>query len=131
MMNFCVQNEESGILPRVLAELLSPSSVSCSTYPDPPAVSLTFLEVYNEKVYDLLANTRSQLATGPDGGGGLRAIGAVERNVDSIAVAMKLVQEATDRRSVSATCLNAHSSRSHALVAVRVKSSVLWIVDKF
>ena len=37
-------------------------------------VVLTFLEVYNEKAYDLLAPTRTQLATRSDAGGGCRVL---------------------------------------------------------
>jgi hypothetical protein len=38
--------------------------------PNKREVRLTFLEVYNEKVYDLLTPTRTLLATKPESAGG-------------------------------------------------------------
>ena len=55
--------EKAGILQRALEQLLSQKENHIQ-------IHLTFLEVYNEKVFDLLAETRCQLSTKPDGSGG-------------------------------------------------------------
>ena len=54
---------------------------------------------------------------------GLKVDGCAERPIATIEDAMSLVQEATQRRSVAATSHNAHSSRSHALVSIKVRET--------
>ncbi|XP_018026677.1 uncharacterized protein LOC108682075 [Hyalella azteca] len=97
-------------------------------------IKLSFLEVYNEKVYDLLTSNRSQLIIRPDMTGGMQATGCVEKCVKCVESAETLLAAATRRRTVAKTNLNVHSSRSHALVGIKLSrgqqgSSVLWVVD--
>lgn len=65
------------------------------------------------------------------GGPGVHALGCSERLVRSVAEGLAVVQEATQRRTVATTAGNQHSSRSHALVSVKVGILIVTISTLF
>ncbi|KAH8093400.1 hypothetical protein JL720_4532 [Aureococcus anophagefferens] len=89
-----------GVIGRALGEVFARRAAS----PEATTVHLSYLEVYNECVYDLLATHEDREPLGVREDGGALHRGAL-------------------RRRTGATKMNAGSSRSHALLTVRVATA--------
>ncbi|KAJ1634657.1 kinesin motor domain-containing protein [Pavlovales sp. CCMP2436] len=90
-------------------------------------VVLSYLEVYNENVYDLLADQvtglhvqRAVLKTKEDQEGRIFIPGLKEIQVSSHEEALAVVHYGQQQRQVAQTRLNADSSRSHAILTVQL-----------
>ncbi|PRW21080.1 kinesin KIFC3 isoform X3 isoform B [Chlorella sorokiniana] len=104
-------------------------------------ISVSMLEVYNEALRDLLAAGAeaakldvSAMGAGQLAPGQERVPGLTWRAVGSVADVLAVLAEGSRNRATAATSMNAHSSRSHALLSVRLtdedgQSSVLHLVD--
>ncbi|RAL03801.1 kinesin family protein [Aspergillus ibericus CBS 121593] len=89
-------------------------------------VSLSYYEIYNDKVFDLFEPPEKRTLAGlplRDNGGKTVVVGLTERPCHSLKEFESLYDQANTNRSTSATKLNAHSSRSHAILCVRVAIS--------
>lgn len=85
---------------------------------------LSYLEIYNEKLRDLLQDGNSDLLTlkeDPNRGtyvaGGLR-----ESTVKDVQECTRLVEQGDRRRALAATKMNAASSRSHAVLTLSLET---------
>lgn len=78
-------------------------------------LSMSFMEVYNEKVRDLI-NSGLSLTVMEDLGQNTNIVGLKKREVSSLAEIQKILKEANSLRSVGTTKVNSASSRSHAIV---------------
>ncbi|KAJ5884348.1 hypothetical protein N7504_011920 [Penicillium tannophilum] len=86
-------------------------------------VALSYYEIYNDKVYDLFEPPEKRTLAGlplRDNGGKTVVCGLTEKTCTSLKEFEKLYDQANNNRSTSATKLNAHSSRSHAILGVKV-----------
>ncbi|KAK7061492.1 kinesin-like protein 6 [Favolaschia claudopus] len=89
-------------------------------------VMVTFLEIYNEEIRDLLADPST---TAPRGGLSIRedktvkVVGLVELSPNSAEEVKEIVLLGNTRRTQSPTLANATSSRSHAVLQVHVTQS--------
>ena len=102
-------------------------------------VSMSYYEIYNDKVFDLFEAPENRTMAGlplRDNGGKTVVVGLTERPCESLKEFEKLYDQANVNRSTSATkvstpcCivgfaniisqLNAHSSRSHAVLCVKL-----------
>uniref|UniRef100_A0A7S4RRJ6 Kinesin motor domain-containing protein n=1 Tax=Alexandrium monilatum TaxID=311494 RepID=A0A7S4RRJ6_9DINO len=114
--------EAPGVLPRLARELLEAkckveegdSSEECS-------VKAAFLELYNENLVDLLSDSREPLRLFESSREGVLVPGLSEVEVGTPDEFSDLMGFAARGRSVGATCVNAHSSRSHMLIQLRVQ----------
>lgn len=77
-------------------------------------LSTSMLEIYQEKIYDLLSKKRDKLSI-RDGNGRVEVCKLSSHVVTSSLEAFKLMDEGSSRRAKSQTNLNAGSSRSHAV----------------
>ncbi|KAL4436364.1 hypothetical protein ABPG77_009926 [Micractinium sp. CCAP 211/92] len=104
------------------------------------AISVSMLEVYNEALRDLLQSEAakpldvSAMGAGQLVAGQERVPGLTWRPVACVDDVLAVLSEGSKNRATAATSLNAHSSRSHALLSVRLtdaagQSSVLHLVD--
>ncbi|MCJ1331525.1 hypothetical protein MMC10_008216 [Thelotrema lepadinum] len=87
------------------------------------SVAMSYYEIYNDKVFDLFEAPEKRTLTGlllRDNGGKTIVVGLTERPCGTLKDFEKLYDEANVNRSTSATKLNAHSSRSHAVLCVKV-----------
>uniref|UniRef100_A0A7S4GPK1 Kinesin-like protein n=1 Tax=Eutreptiella gymnastica TaxID=73025 RepID=A0A7S4GPK1_9EUGL len=81
-------------------------------------VKLSFLEIYNEKIQDLLGNKSKDLKIINDPKRGPLVKGLSEHVVTSWEEVEKLLDKGMETRSVAATAMNDTSSRSHAVVQI-------------
>jgi len=94
-------------------------------------VKVSFVEIYLEKIQDLLADKPSTLHPGPNGsspslgvrdldGRGPRVQGCREMEVASLKALLHLARLGASRRHVAATRMNDRSSRSHSIFSITV-----------
>lgn len=115
------QAREPGVVPLALNDLFA----FAREKPGACKVRISYLEIYNEQVRDLLAarpSSRSQgllLIEDPDKG--VYAADLIEYEVGSAAEVGKLVVEGNSRRTMAPTGANQFSTRSHAVLQVSVE----------
>ncbi|KAF7323016.1 Kinesin motor domain-containing protein [Mycena chlorophos] len=126
----------AGMIPRVLFRLFHSLETSAADY----SVKISFIELYNEELRDLLATELAAPVgnTQPMGHAGQRLPelkmfndeakqGVVIQGLEEVLVkdsadALALLVKGSDRRQKAATNLNDHSSRSHTVFSITVHS---------
>ena len=86
-------------------------------------VSMSYYEIYNDKVFDLFEPVEKRPAAGlpiRDAGGKTVVSGLTERPCGTLKEFEALYDAANTNRSTAGTKLNAHSSRSHAILCVKI-----------
>lgn len=116
---------ERGVIPRLLSGIYRKSRKMKKDSKGEAEVELTlsYYEIYNNKVFDLLEAPEKRTSAGlplRDSGGKTIVVGLAERPCESLKEVEKLYDEANVNRSTSATKLNAHSSRSHAVLRINI-----------
>ncbi|XP_012318905.2 kinesin-like protein KIF2B [Aotus nancymaae] len=81
----------------------------------------TFFEIYGGKVYDLL-NWKKKLQVLEDGNQKIQVVGLQEREVCCVEEVLNLVETGYSCRTSRQTSVNPHSSRSHAVFQIILKS---------
>jgi hypothetical protein len=123
------------MIPRALGEIFSSAAADSShSY----SLHLSYLQIYKESIQDLLVETvggggggdtgstntattgRASLQIRETQEGGVTVAGAKRIQVSSLEDALKVLKFGDKNRSVAATLMNAHSSRSHAVVEVTI-----------
>jgi len=107
---------EAGIVERALQKLLSEATLGDTK------VVTTFVEVYNEKIRDLLHSKCPVLDLREDALRGPCISGVYEACVSSVDGVMQLVRAGNARRTEETTAANPVSSRSHAVLQVSVET---------
>ncbi|KAI9877308.1 MAG: hypothetical protein M1830_004266 [Pleopsidium flavum] len=116
---------ERGVIPRLLSGIyrrsrkIEKDSIGVTKV----EVSMSYYEIYNDRVFDLFGAPEKRTASGlqlRDNGGKTVVVGLTERPCESLKEFERLYDQANINRSTSATKLNAHSSRSHAILCVNV-----------
>ncbi|KAK8663851.1 hypothetical protein V6N13_083656 [Hibiscus sabdariffa] len=104
-------------------------------------ISVSVLEVYNEQIRDLLStsSTSKRLEIKQSAEGFHHVPGIVEAKVDNVKEVWNVLQMGSNSRAVGSNNVNEHSSRSHCMLCIMVKSknlmtgectkSKLWLVD--
>ncbi|CAI0474280.1 unnamed protein product [Linum tenue] len=104
-------------------------------------LSVSVLEVYNEQIRDLLATSPAskKLEIKQTSEGSHHVPGIVEAKVDNINDVWSVLQAGSNARAVGSNNVNEHSSRSHCILCIMVKTknlmngectkSKLWLVD--
>ncbi|KAF2271669.1 kinesin-domain-containing protein [Westerdykella ornata] len=86
-------------------------------------VSMSYYEIYCDRVYDLFEPPEKRTPSGlpiRDNGGKTVVVGLTEKPCSTLKEFEHLYDQANINRSTSATKLNAHSSRSHAILCVKI-----------
>jgi kinesin family protein 2/24 len=81
--------------------------------------TVRYVEIYRGQVLDLLAR-RAKLEVNEDGHGGVHLVGGVELPVESYEALLALIKRAEEHRATGCTSANETSSRSHAILQVRM-----------
>ncbi|XP_013380933.1 kinesin-like protein KIF19 isoform X2 [Lingula anatina] len=109
---------EPGIMYRTLSDLFSAmeKTRSDNTY----KVTMSYLEIYNEMIRDLLAPAAGYLELREDAKG-VQVAGLSEIMTKSTLEIMELLKEGNKERTQEPTAANKTSSRSHAILMITVK----------
>ncbi|OJD12700.1 hypothetical protein AJ78_06751 [Emergomyces pasteurianus Ep9510] len=116
---------DRGVIPRLLSGIYRRSrKIEKDSQGDTKVdVAMSYYEIYNDKVFDLFEPSEKRTAAGlplRDAGGKTVVVGLTERPCTSLKEFEVLYDHANVNRSTSATKLNAHSSRSHAILCVKL-----------
>jgi kinesin family protein 22 len=106
--------EEPGIIPRSIAQIMQMAN------DDESSVTVSYLEIYNEKVYDLLQPKEQDLPIREDQNHNIFIPNLAEVPIQSVSDFEVAYQNGCKNRTVAATKLNARSSRSHAILVVKI-----------
>nr|KAK5445670.1 hypothetical protein LTR18_003589 [Exophiala xenobiotica] len=120
---------DRGMIPRLLSNIYRKSRAieKSSNGETTVAVSMSYYEIYNDRVFDLFDAPEKRTLTGlpirEAEGGKTVVVGLTEVPCGSLKDFELLYDKANANRSTGATKLNAHSSRSHAILCVKVTIS--------
>ncbi|XP_060201161.1 kinesin-like protein KIN-5C [Lycium barbarum] len=119
--------QEAGVIPRAVKQIFDTLESQNAEY----SVKVTFLELYNEEITDLLApedlskvaledRQKKQLPLMEDGKGGVLVRGLEEEIVTSASEIFTLLERGSAKRRTAETLLNKQSSRSHSLFSITI-----------
>ncbi|XP_006896676.1 PREDICTED: kinesin-like protein KIF22 [Elephantulus edwardii] len=113
--------EQPGVIPRALMDLLQLTrEEGAEGRPWALSVTMSYLEIYQEKVLDLLEPASGDLVIREDCRGNILIPGLTQKPITSFAEFERHFLPASRNRTVGATRLNQRSSRSHAVLLVKV-----------
>ncbi|XP_041978477.1 kinesin-like protein KIF19 isoform X1 [Aricia agestis] len=113
----------TGLMSRALNHLFS--SIAESDSPDLYEVKMSYIEIYNENIRDLLNPSAGPLELRDEGGSGAPTVaGLSEIKATDAAHVAELLARGDRARTAEATHANQHSSRGHALLSVSVSRQV-------
>ena len=92
-------------------------------------VAVSFFEIYASKLYDLL-NYKEQIFAREDENQKVHIRGLTEHKVENSNSIMNLVKKGLEGRSSSTTTMNDESSRSHAIMEIKLKLSSGKLIGK-
>ncbi|XP_030564825.1 kinesin-like protein Nod [Drosophila novamexicana] len=111
--------EHMGVVPRCLQDILDHTCLANQkeNNPLPKLVYASYIEIYNERAYDLLAlDTEKPLASR-----GQRFTGGTCKPLRNQQDLLHILMLGTKNRHVRPTNMNKNSSRSHAIVTIHVR----------
>lgn len=115
---------EAGIIPNAVFDLFQLISVASSkkSFGEKWILNMTYIEVYNEQVYDLLDSSGRTLSLREDSEKGQVTIaGATEQSVNSYQEVIDFLIAGNKNRRTEATNANSVSSRSHAVLQLNLQ----------
>ncbi|EPB71391.1 kinesin motor domain protein [Ancylostoma ceylanicum] len=113
-----MQSDKRGIIPRLVDALFRQISESGAEIKFQVFVSM--LEIYDEKVHDLLSPSREPLQV-REQGGAVFVQGLSKCRVQNLAQTMSQLEKGGLLRSKGETAMNAQSSRSHAIFTISLE----------
>ncbi|XP_028251152.1 kinesin-like protein KIF15 [Parambassis ranga] len=117
-------DELRGVIPRSFEYLffLINREVERSSQSKSFLCKCSFIEIYNEQIYDLLDTASASLFLRENIKKGVFVEGAVEKFVNSAAEAYQVLSMGWRNRRVASTSMNRESSRSHAVFTMTLES---------
>ena len=109
-----------GIIPRAIDQIWKSQKEN---------VTVSFVEIYEEYVYDLLAASKTKHLKIVDDFNNMKVQGCKELPFTTVKEMQKKVEIAFDNRTKAATNMNMESSRSHAIVIFTCNNASLFMVD--
>ncbi|KAL3367185.1 hypothetical protein AABB24_011748 [Solanum stoloniferum] len=117
---------DAGVIPRAIKQIFDILEAQSAEY----SVKVTFLELYNEEISDLLApeectkftddKSKKPLALMEDGKGGVFVRGLEEELVSSANEIYNILEKGSAKRRTAETLLNKQSSRSHSIFSITI-----------
>ncbi|XP_027059003.1 kinesin-like protein KIF22 [Pocillopora damicornis] len=130
--------DEPGLIPRCAAELfkLIDTHHQDPTVPWKYKVLFSYLEIYQEKIEDLLDLNKDDLLIRQDQQQNIFIPNLTEMEIETLGEFMSLFIKASHQRKTAATKLNPQSSRSHSIVLIQVQkhkqvAPVTKLIGKF
>ncbi|KAI0599368.1 P-loop containing nucleoside triphosphate hydrolase protein [Biscogniauxia sp. FL1348] len=138
MMGTSIEDEEGkGITPRIIEQIFS--SIMSSPATIEYTVRVSYMEIYMERIRDLLAPQNDNLPVHEEKNRGVYVKGLLEIYVSSVEEVFEVMKRGGNARAVAATNMNQESSRSHSIFVITVtqknletgsmKSGQLFLVD--
>ncbi|KAL4508835.1 hypothetical protein ABPG73_006221 [Tetrahymena malaccensis] len=121
MMGDPRQEEEKGIIPRTFSHIINLIETTSSKE---FLVRVSFLEIYNEEIHDLLSKdpkAKFELKQSPEKGVFVKDLNQIV--VKSVKEMENLMYKGNENRSVGATAMNKDSSRSHSIFTIYIETS--------
>jgi len=113
--------EHQGITPRTFTQIMD--YVSTAPQDIEFLVRISFLEIYQDEVHDLLSRNTRQKMEVKEGNNGFYVKNLTMYSVKSVKDMLKVLKKGQKTRAVGATAMNPGSSRSHCILTVIVESS--------
>lgn len=117
---------DAGVIPRSVRQIFEILEAQCAEY----TMKVTFLELYNEEITDLLApdelkfspddKSKKPIALMEDGKGAVFVRGLEEEIVRSATEIYKILDKGSAKRRTAETLLNKQSSRSHSIFSITI-----------
>ncbi len=138
MMGTNIDDEEGkGVIPRIVEQIFTNilSSAANIEY----TVRVSYMEIYMERIRDLLAPQNDNLPVHEEKNRGVYVKGLLEIYVSSVQEVFEVMRRGGNARAVAATNMNQESSRSHSIFVITItqknvetgsaKSGQLFLVD--
>ncbi|KAG4145483.1 hypothetical protein ERO13_D05G099400v2 [Gossypium hirsutum] len=117
---------DAGVIPRAVKQIFDILEAQSAEY----SMKVTFLELYNEEITDLLApeettkfiddKSKKPIALMEDGKGGVFVRGLEEELVTTANEIYKILEKGSAKRRTAETLLNKQSSRSHSIFSITI-----------
>ncbi|XP_012838663.1 PREDICTED: 125 kDa kinesin-related protein [Erythranthe guttata] len=117
---------DAGVIPRAVRQIFDILEAQNAEY----SMKVTFLELYNEEISDLLApeecskftddKSKKPIALMEDGKGGVLVRGLEEEIVTTANEIYKILEKGSAKRRTAETLLNKQSSRSHSIFSITI-----------
>ncbi|CAG9857590.1 unnamed protein product [Phyllotreta striolata] len=113
--------DRQGIIPNIFSHIFA--QITLADQDNSYAVTVTYLEIYNEEIRDLLSDAPDKKLTLREKPGlGVYITELLGFAVDSLEAVTEILVKGNKRRTTSSTKLNDVSSRSHAIFTVSVET---------
>ncbi|KAK0391023.1 hypothetical protein NLU13_0525 [Sarocladium strictum] len=126
-----------GVIPRIVEQIFASIMTSPSTIEY--TVRVSYMEIYMERIRDLLAPQNDNLPVHEEKNRGVYVKGLLEIYVSSVQEVYEVMRRGGNARAVAATNMNQESSRSHSIFVITItqknvetgsaKSGQLFLVD--
>jgi len=137
MMGSGMEENNKGLIPRITEQIFT--SIMASPSNIEYTVRVSYMEIYMEKIRDLLVPQNDNLPIHEEKSRGVYVKGLLEVYVSSVEEVYQILERGNMSRAVAATSMNQESSRSHSILFVTVtqknvetgsaKSGQLYLVD--
>ncbi|KAJ6789324.1 hypothetical protein PWT90_01064 [Aphanocladium album] len=138
MMGTSIDDDSGrGVIPRIVEQIFASIMSSPSTIEY--TVRVSYMEIYMERIRDLLAPQNDNLPVHEEKNRGVYVKGLLEIYVSSVQEVYEVMRRGGNARAVAATNMNQESSRSHSIFVITItqknvetgsaKSGQLFLVD--
>ncbi|TVY88585.1 Kinesin heavy chain [Lachnellula willkommii] len=138
MMGTDIDNDEGrGVIPRIVEQIFA--SILASPGTIEYTVRVSYMEIYMERIRDLLAPHNDNLPVHEEKNRGVYVKGLLEIYVSSVQEVYEVMRRGGTSRAVASTNMNQESSRSHSIFVITItqknvetgsaKSGQLFLVD--
>lgn len=112
--------EDMGIIPRAMQDIFK---IVASKKEWNFRTSVSFMELYQEQLYDLLSDKQRTHSTVDirEDNKGIRIVGVTEKEVQNADECLECLIEGSQGRVTGSTAMNAQSSRSHAIFTLYIQ----------
>lgn len=111
---------EKGVIPRVIDDIFE---IIESKQDWSFKVAVSFMELYQEQLYDLLSDKQKSqsIVDIREDGKSIKIVGVTEKQVTDVQETLECLAQGSMGRVTGATAMNAHSSRSHAIFTLCIR----------
>lgn len=111
---------EKGVIPRVIDDIFE---IIESKKDWSFKVAVSFMELYQEQLYDLLSDKQKSqsIVDIREEGKSIKIVGVTEKQVTDVQETLECLAQGSMGRVTGATAMNAHSSRSHAIFTLCIR----------